>query len=134
MFIIFRSSHKRCSVKKGVLKKFTNFMEKHLCWSLFLLKLQATTLLERNCNTCVFLWNLRNFLKTPILKNICERLVLYFHYNSHHHYHYDHHFHYHCKMRLYHLRILLTIPLDYNIMPCLFQLNFVFFLPAYILL
>ena len=68
------------------------------------------------------------FLRILILKNTCERLLLYFHYNSHHHYHY-HHFHYHCKMHLYRLRILLTIPLDCNMIPCLFQLNFVFFLP-----
>ena len=38
---LFRSSHRRCSVKKGVLKKFANFTGKHLCWSLFLIKLQA---------------------------------------------------------------------------------------------
>ena len=61
------------------------------------------------------------------------RLLLYFQYNSHRHYHY-HHFHYHCKMHLYRLRFLLTIPLDCNMIPCLFQLNFVFFLLAYIFL
>ena len=27
--------------KKGVLKKFGNFTEKHLCWGIFLIKLQA---------------------------------------------------------------------------------------------
>ena len=36
------------------------------------------------------------FLRIPILKNICERLLLYLHYNSHHHFHF-HHFHYHQK-------------------------------------
>ena len=75
-------------------------------------------------------------LRIPILKNICERLLLYLHYNSHDHFHF-HHFHYHlyhCKIHLYRLRIVLTIPLDCNIIPCLFQLNFVFFLPAYIFL
>ena len=30
-----RSNHRRCFVKKGVLKKFANFTGKHLCWSLF---------------------------------------------------------------------------------------------------
>ena len=34
-----RSSHWRCSVKKGVLKNLANFTGKHLCWSLFLIKL-----------------------------------------------------------------------------------------------
>ena len=37
----------------------------------------------------------------------------YFHYNYHHHYHYQH-FHYHCKMHLYHLKILLTIPFFFD--------------------
>ena len=31
----YRSSHRRCSVKKGVLKNFANFTGKHPCWSLF---------------------------------------------------------------------------------------------------
>ena len=31
----YRSSHRRCSVKKGVLKNFANFTGKHLCWSFF---------------------------------------------------------------------------------------------------
>ena len=61
---IFRSSHRRYSVKKGVLKNFANFKGKHLCWSLFLIKLQAwrlPTLLQRSFSTDVFLLNLRNF-------------------------------------------------------------------------
>ena len=37
----FRSSYRRCSVKKGFLKNFANFTEKHLCWSLFLINLLA---------------------------------------------------------------------------------------------
>ena len=38
---------------------------------------------------------------------------------------------YRFKLHLYRLRILLTIPLEFNIIPCLFQLNFVFFLPSF---
>ena len=34
-FRIFKSSHYRCSMKKGVLKNFTKFTGKHLCLSLF---------------------------------------------------------------------------------------------------
>ena len=30
-------------LKIGALKKFANFTEKHQCWSLFLIKLQAKT-------------------------------------------------------------------------------------------
>ena len=48
--------------KNGVLKNLANFTEKHLCWSLFLIKLRASvSLLKRGSNTSVFLWNLRNF-------------------------------------------------------------------------
>ena len=36
-----RSSHQRCSRKKAVLKIFALFTGKHLCWSLFLTKLQV---------------------------------------------------------------------------------------------
>ena len=35
-----RNNH-RCSVEKAVLKNFVMFTGKHLCWSLFLTKLQA---------------------------------------------------------------------------------------------
>ena len=34
------------------------------------------TLLKRDSNTRVFLWILRIFLRTPIFKNTCERLLL----------------------------------------------------------
>ena len=40
-FRMIRSSHRRCSISKAVLKNFANFTEKHLCWSLFLIKLYA---------------------------------------------------------------------------------------------
>ena len=91
-----------CSVKKVALKKFVNFIGKPMCWSLFLIKLQAF-----GPHWCFPVKSV-NFLRTPILKKICERLLPYFHYNSHSHYQH-HHFHYHCKMRLYHLRIPLFI-------------------------
>ena len=65
-------------VQKQLLKKFAIFTGKHLCWCLFLIKLQASrlaTLLKRDSNTCVFLWILQT-LRTPTSKNICERLLL----------------------------------------------------------
>ena len=46
----FRSSHQRCSMKKGVLRNFTKFTEKHLCQCLFFNKVAG-------------LWP--KFLKTP---------------------------------------------------------------------
>ena len=33
-----RSSHRRCSIKKGALKIFAIFTGKHLCWRLVLIK------------------------------------------------------------------------------------------------
>ena len=51
----------RCSVKKVVLKNFVNFMGKHLCWSLL--------------NKVADL--------TPILKNICQRLLLHCTHTTH---------------------------------------------------
>ena len=50
------NKNRRCSVKNGVLKNFTIFAGKHLCWSLFLIKLQRpATLLKRDSGTGVFL-------------------------------------------------------------------------------
>ena len=49
-----------------------NSTGKHLCWSLFLMKLQTwrpATLLKRDFNTIVFLWNLKNFLQHLFLKS-----------------------------------------------------------------
>ena len=53
-----RSSHLRMFFKIGVLKSFTNFTGKHLCWSHFLKKLAGSrpaTLLRKGFNTDVFL-------------------------------------------------------------------------------
>ena len=58
-----KSSHRRCSLKIGVYKNFSNLKGKVLCWSLFLIKFQAFRPQAK-------------LLRTPILKNICERLPL----------------------------------------------------------
>ena len=45
-------------------KDFANFTEKHLCWNLFLIKLQVfrhAALLKRDSNIVAFLQNSRNF-------------------------------------------------------------------------
>ena len=60
----FRSNNRKCSAKKSILKNFPNFTGKHLCWSLFLINLQTfkpATLLKRDSNTSVFMWNLSIF-------------------------------------------------------------------------
>ena len=64
------NSHQRCSVKEGALKNLRNFTGKHLCWSLFLIKVWS--LFQRRC----FPKKFAKFLATFILKNICERLLL----------------------------------------------------------
>ena len=64
LFDVFKSSHQRCYIKRGVLKNFAIFTGKYLCCSLFLIKLQArrlATLLKRDSNTDVFLRILRTF-------------------------------------------------------------------------
>ena len=61
------------AVSRGVLlktvhKNFTISTEKHLCWSLFLIKLQAlvpATLLKIDSNTGFFTWILQNFEEHP---------------------------------------------------------------------
>ena len=53
----------------GALKKFTIFTRRHLCWSLFLIKLQdfrPATLLKKLQDRC-FLVNIAKFLRTPFL-------------------------------------------------------------------
>ena len=54
--------------KKAALNNFVIFTGKHLCWSLLLIKLQAWRRLQHKC----FLVNIAKFLRTPILKNICN--------------------------------------------------------------
>ena len=72
----YKSSHWRCSVKKHVLNNFTNFTGKHMPWSLFLIKLQAHVIKKRLQRRC-FAVKFAKFLRAPILKNFCERLLLF---------------------------------------------------------
>ena len=73
-----RSSQWRCSVKRGVFKNFANFTGKNLFWSLFLVAvLRACNFIEEDSDTCVPA-KFANFLRTVILKNIREHLLLNF--------------------------------------------------------
>ena len=47
-FICSRSSHRRYSVRKGVLRNFTKFTGKHLCQSLFFNKVAACRFITKN--------------------------------------------------------------------------------------
>ena len=64
----YRNSHKRCFVKKDILNNLANFTGKHVRWSLFLITLQA---LQHRCFHAKF----ANFLRAPILKNICLNII-----------------------------------------------------------
>ena len=65
----YKSSHRRCSVRKGVFRNFAKLTGKHLCLKLFLNKvlgLRPATLLKRIlCHRC-FPINFSKFLRTPI--------------------------------------------------------------------
>ena len=82
---IRRSSHRRCSVTKGVLRNFSKFVGKHLCQSLFFKKVAAlrpATLLKRGTGTDQFLWILRIskntfFHRTSLGGYFCLHLVLF---------------------------------------------------------
>ena len=70
------TSHRRCSVKKGVLKSFPNFIGKHLWCSLYLIKLPACNFIKKRLQHKCFPVNFGKLLKTPVLKNIRERLLV----------------------------------------------------------
>ena len=56
--LTYRKSHWRCFTKKYVLKNLAIFTARHLCWSLFLIKLQAfkpATLSKRDSNIGYFM-------------------------------------------------------------------------------
>ena len=61
-----RGSHQKVFYKKGVLKNFVNFTGKHLCWSLFLINLQAWrsgTLLKKRLHHICLPVNIAIFLR-----------------------------------------------------------------------
>ena len=75
---MFRSSHRRCSVRKGVLKYFAKFTGRHLCHSLFFNKvagLRSATLLKKRLWHRCFPVNFGKSLRTPLLQNTSGRLL-----------------------------------------------------------
>ena len=73
-----RSHHRRCSVKKSFLKNFASFTKKPTVLESFLIKLQAFSLqvFFKRIPTQMLSVKFVKLLRTPILKNICERLLL----------------------------------------------------------
>ena len=76
----YRSSHQRCSIKKGVLRNFTKFKGKHLSQSLFFNKVAGLRPVLQNIYLnppkirpyCPILY----FLRTPFLQNTSGRVLL----------------------------------------------------------
>ena len=66
-FVIFTSSHQRCSIKKAVLK-ITQYSQENA--------FSPANFIEKRIQHRYFPVNIAKFLRTPILKNICERLFL----------------------------------------------------------
>ena len=74
-----RSSHRRRSIKKSVLKVFTKFTGKHLCQSLFFNKvadLTPATLLKKRLWHRYFSVNFVKFLRTPFFIEHLRWLLL----------------------------------------------------------
>ena len=64
----FRSSRPEVFYKKGVLRKFANFTEKHLCQSLFLIKLKSACNFIKNVALAqMFSCEFTKFLRTSFL-------------------------------------------------------------------
>ena len=66
---------------KKLFLKISQYLQENTCVGVsFLIKLQpvrTATLIKRDCQDRCFLVNITKFLRTPILKNICERLLLF---------------------------------------------------------
>ena len=60
---------------KQIFKNFANFTENYLCWCLFLTKLGCNFIKKRLQHTCSPV-KFAKFLRTLILKKICEQLLL----------------------------------------------------------
>ena len=71
-----RSSHRRCSIRKGALRNFAKFKGKHLYQSLFLRGLGSATLLKKRLWHRCFPVNFAKFLRTQFLQNTSGRLLL----------------------------------------------------------
>ena len=73
----FRNSHRRCSLRNGILRNCAKFTGKHLCQSLFFNKVAGLRPLfkKRLWHRC-FPVNFTKFLRAPFLQNTSGRLLL----------------------------------------------------------
>ena len=78
----YRSSRSRLLFKISVLKNFANFTGKHLCWSVFSIKLQIwrlANLLWRDTNTGAMKKKLQKQSFADVLQNRCSKKFRKFH-------------------------------------------------------
>ena len=76
---LFRSSHRRCSVRKGVLRIFTKFTGNDLCRGLFFNRVaghRPAALLKRRLWYRCFPMNFAKFVRTPFSQNTSGPLLL----------------------------------------------------------
>ena len=72
-----KSSHRRCSVRKGALRNFAKFTGKTCARDSFLIKMQKERDPEKKgLSYRCFLVNFVKFLRTPFLQNTSKRLLL----------------------------------------------------------
>ena len=77
--VMYRSSHCRCSVRKGIFRNFAKFTENHHCQESFFIKvagLRSTTLLKKRLWHRCFPVNCAKFLKTLFLAEHLRLLLL----------------------------------------------------------
>ena len=63
-----RSSHRRCSLRKDILRNFAKFTGKHLCHGLFMSEPKACTFIKKRLWQSCFPGNFAKFLKTPFYR------------------------------------------------------------------
>ena len=66
---IYRSSRPEVFCKKGVLRNFAKFTGKHLCQSLFFIKVAGLHFVKKETLSQVFPVNFVKFLRAPFLLN-----------------------------------------------------------------
>ena len=71
----YRSSHRRCYIKKLFLK-ISQYSQGNTCAGISFVGLRACNFIKNRLQHRFFPVNIANFLRIPILKNICERLLL----------------------------------------------------------
>ena len=83
----FRSSRSQMFFKVGVHKNVANFTEKHLCWSLFVIKLQAfrpgCNLIKKRLQHRCFSVKFGKFLRTSIFTEHLRWIFFSFQYKLH---------------------------------------------------